>query len=215
MMLTGKRAKLPFIAAGVGGAAVAGFGLAFGRDIYRKSKKNIEIILLLLAVVFCPFIGGRGLVRGHDRGPLGTIFLTVAGSILFIAIGFCAATALTFQIVVLGKIEPDNPFTLALLGGFATTAVLAGIGVVVGLIQRPKRLKVIAIGKANEQFLTNNGFHETDGTDITHYDPSGQPLRFLEAHPGRLVFMAVGRRGKRAFIDLDQEGRMIGYTGIL
>ena len=213
-MFAGKRSKLSLLAAGVGGAAVAGFGLAFGRDVYSKSKKNIQIILLVLAVVFCPFIGGRGLVRGHDRGPIGTIFLTVFGSFFLIAVGLCAATFLAFEIVVMGKIAQDNPFPNALLGGFAMTAVIAGIGVLVGLSQRPRRLKAIAISKANDQFLADNGFRETDGADITHYDPNGQPLRFLEAHPDRLVFMVVGRRGKRAFINLDQDGRMVGYLGI-
>ncbi|MHA6643673.1 hypothetical protein [Mesorhizobium sp. A623] len=213
-MFAGRRSKLALVAAGVGGAAVAGFGLSFGRDIYKKSKKNLEIILLLLAVIFCPFIGGRGLVRGHDRGVLGTIFLTIIGSISLIAVGFCTATFLAFEIVVMGKINPENPLPLALLGGFAATAVMAGIGLVVGFIQRPKRLKAIAVGKANEKFLTDQGFRETEGKDITHYDPDGLALRFLEAHAGRLVFMVVGRRGKRAFINLDPDGRMIGYSGV-
>ncbi|NKW11299.1 hypothetical protein HGG76_27245 [Ochrobactrum tritici] len=51
----------------------------------------------MLAVIFCPFIGGRGLVRGHDRGVLGTLFLTYIGSILLIAIGFVAASILAFE----------------------------------------------------------------------------------------------------------------------
>lgn len=214
MMISGRRSKLALVAAGVGGAAVAGFGLAFGRDIYKKSRKNIEIILLLLAIIFCPFIGGRGLIRGHDRGLVGTIFLTIVGSILLITVGYIAAALLAFQTVVLGNVEPDNALPLALLCGFVTTAFITGIGVLVGLVQRPKRLKAIAAIRANNRFLTDNGFRETDGTDITHYDPSGQALRFLEAHADRLVFMAVGRRGKRAYIDLNEDGRMVSYSGV-
>ncbi|TGV61077.1 hypothetical protein EN784_01370 [bacterium M00.F.Ca.ET.141.01.1.1] len=194
---------------------MAGFGLAFGRDVYRKSKKNAGLIVLLLVVVTCPFIGGRGLLRGHDRGLFGTIFLTVLGSLLLIAAGLCAATLLVLEFLLIsdnGKL--DNPFPLALSGGLAVTALLAGAGIVVGLVQRPKRLKAIAVGKFNERFLEENGFQETDGDDITHYDDSGQALRFLEAHQNRLVFMAVGRRGKRAFIDLDQDGRMVSYSGV-
>src|SRR5690606_6569336 len=94
------------------------------------------------------------------------------------------------------------------------TAFVATIGLLVGLLQRPRRLKAIATARFNEQFLKENGFRETDGSDITHYDGAGQPLRLLEAHPERLVFMAVGRRGKRAFIDLDANGRMLQYSGI-
>lgn len=213
--MNSRRSKLALVAAGSGGTAVAGFGPAFGRDIYKKTKKNVELIALLLAAAICPFVGGRGLVRGHDRGFLGTIFLTVLGSLLLIAAGLCAATLLMFGVLVLvtdGK--RDSPFLLALLGAFVVTALLVAIGIVVGLLQRPKRLKTIAVGKFNERFLEENGFRETDGDDITHYDDSGQALRFLEAHQNRLVFMAVGRRGKRAFIDLDQDGRMVGYSGV-
>lgn len=213
--MNSRRSRLALVAAGVGGAAVAGFGLAFGRDIYRKSKKDAGLIVLLLVVVSCPFIGGRGLVRGHDRGLFGTIVLTVIGSLLLIAAGLCAATFLVLEFLLLsdnGKLE--NPFLFALLGGLAVTGVVAGIGIVVGLVQRPKRLKVIAVSKFNDRFLEDRGIRETDGDDITHYDDSGQALRFLEAHRDRLVFMAVGRRGKRAFIDLDEDGRMVGYTGV-
>ncbi|TKB20415.1 MAG: hypothetical protein E5V75_04925 [Mesorhizobium sp.] len=213
--MNSRRSKLALVAAGVGGAAVAGFGLAFGRDIYKKSKKNAGLIVLLLVVVSCPFIGGRGFVRGHDRGLFGTIFLTVLGSLLLIAAGLCAATFLVLEFLLIsdnGKLE--NPFPFALLGGSAVTAIVAGVGVVVGLVQRQKRLKAITVGKFNERFLEENGFRETDGDDITHYDDSGQALRFLEAHQNRLVFMAVGRRGKRAFIDLDQDGRMVSYSGV-
>lgn len=214
MTFSKKRSKLALAAVGVGGAAVAGFGFAFGRDIYKKSKKNIRIVLLLLATIFCPFIGGRELVRGHDRGLIGTVFLTLIGSILLIALGFVAAAFLAFEVIVLSGIDPNKPIPLALLGSVTLTTILGGIGVLVGLLQRPTRLNAIAIAKANEKFLTENGFAEAGGADITHYDPNGQPLRFLEAHPSRLVFMLVGRRGKRTYINLDSDGRMIDYSGI-
>src|SRR5690606_38935698 len=68
MMVKRKRSNLALLAAGAGGAAVAGFGLALGKDVYKKSKKNLGLILVLLVVLFFPFFGGRELVRGHDRG---------------------------------------------------------------------------------------------------------------------------------------------------
>ncbi|WP_109366644.1 hypothetical protein [Ochrobactrum soli] len=211
------KSTLALIATGVGGAAVAGFGLSMGRDIYKGTKKNGGNLLLLLAVIFCPFIGGRGLVRGHDRGVLGTLFLTYIGSILLIAIGFIAASILAFEGLAATSKESEagGVIMLAMMIGAAVTAFLAGIGMLTGLYQRPKRLRAFAVNRYNERFLTENGFKETDGKDITHYAPDGQALRFLEAHPGKLVFMAVGKRGKRAFIDLDNDGKMVSYTGVV
>lgn len=214
MILSQKRSNLALLAAGVAGSAAAGFGFAFGKDAYKKTKKNVFSILLILAVVFFPFLGGRNLVRGHDRGFCTTVFITLLGSVLLIVVGFCAATAVLFHIVAMGKLNSENPLPLAVIGGLIITLVGTAIGLIVGLCQRPKRLRAFAACRANEKFLSENGFRETGGTDITHYDPSGQALRFIEAHPERLVFMAVGRRGKRAYIELDQSGRMMRYSGI-
>ncbi|WP_109369328.1 hypothetical protein [Ochrobactrum soli] len=211
------KSTLAMIATGAGGAAVAGFGLSLGRDIYKGTKKNGGNLLLLLAVIFCPFIGGRALVRGHDRGVMGTLFLTYIGSILLIAIGFVAASFLAFQglAATSKETEAGSVIVLAVVTGASVTAFLAGIGMLTGLYQRPKRLRAFAVKRYNELFLADNGFKETDGKDITHYAPDGQALRFLEAHPGKLVFMAIGKRGKRAFIDLDENGRMLSYTGVV
>lgn len=211
------KSTLALIATGVGGAAVAGFGLPLGRDIYKGTKKNGGNLLLLLAVIFCPFIGGRGLVRGHDRGVLSTLFLTYIVNIFLITIGFVAASFLAFQGIAATSKETEagGVIVLAVVTGASVTAFLAGIGMLTGLYQRPKRLRAFAVKRYNERFLADNGFKETDGKDITHYAPDGQALRFLEAHPGKLVFMAIGKRGKRAFIDLDENGRMLSYTGVV
>ncbi|GLU28000.1 hypothetical protein [Brucella sp. NBRC 12950] len=217
MNFSRNKSTLALIAAGVGGAAVAGFGLSMGRDIYKGAKKNSGNLLLLLSVIFCPFIGGRELVRGHDRGVLGTFFITYIGSILLIAIGFISASILAFEglAVTSKEAEAGGVMILSIIIGAAVTAFLAGIGLLVGFYQRSKRLHAFAVKRHNERFLTELGFKETDGKDITHYAPDGQGLRFLEAHPGKLVFMAVGKRGKRAFIDLDEDGKMKSYTGIV
>ena len=214
MIFPGKRSKLALVAAGASGAAVAGFGLAFGRDVYNKTKKNIGLIALMFAAIFCPFIGGRGLVRGHDRGVIGTLFLTFIGSVLLIVVGFGVVAIAVFGVLTVVNFDPHKVPSMAAVASFVLTATAAGTGFLVGLFQRPKRLKAFAVRRSNEKFLEDNGFRETDGTDITHYDPNGQPLRFLETHPDRLVFMVVGRRGKRAYINLDREGRMLDYSGV-
>ncbi|MBX3582833.1 MAG: hypothetical protein KF810_13140 [Rhizobiaceae bacterium] len=208
-----KTSTLAMIAAGVGGAAVAGYGLAMGRDAWRSTKRNQSTIVILLAIagaVALPFLGGRNLVRGHDRGLTATLFLTLIGSTALIAIGL----VLAFFLFTAVFHQADEALVGAAFLAVCTTGAITLLGVVWGSFQRPGRRKLFATAKFNDQFLAEQGFTETGGEDITHYDPSGQPLRFLEQHADRLVFMVVGRRGKRTYITLDSDGRMQNYSGV-
>lgn len=215
-----KRPQLALIAAGVGGAAVAGFGFAFGRDIYAKTKRYLIIILLLFVAFVGPFLGGRWLFRGYDGGIAARTILTFAASLFLIAAGFVVMSILShYGLALCGftqiKLSPEIALLPGILLGAAFTLVLTAAGAIVGLRQRPGRLLAFSVRRENEKFLKENRFVETDGEDITHYDRDGQPLRYLEVHPGKIAFMAVGRRGKRAFIELDTQGRMVSYTGVV
>lgn len=207
--------KLSMLAAGVGGAAIAGFGFAAGRALYKGTKNSAGLLLLLAAAFICPFIGGRGLVRGHNRGFFGTLFLTLIGNLLLIAISIAAWSVIIFYLISVISTEANtHSFIGAIFLGASVTLLMTATGILVGLFQRPKRLKIFAVVCANEDFMQKQGFKETGGSDITHYDQNGNALRFLEVHPAKIVFMAVGRRGKRAFIDLDSDGLMVAYSGI-
>lgn len=206
---------LAALAAQVGNAATAGFGLSLGRDIYHrvKPKQASNVFLLLFAVggVFLPIWGGMNLCQGHRRGWVGTVFLTFGTSVL-------AATA-GFLIILSPVVLFANGFdgiSKEIIGWILMiTAGLTVLGILVGLFRRAKRLRQFAIINDNEAFLSRSGFKETGGSDVTHYDPDGNALRFLEAGQDRLIFMAVGRRGRRAYIDLDSSGRMLSYSGIV
>ena len=207
---------LGLIAAGTGGAVIAGFGMAAGRDIWKSAKKGwgLAIFLaILMGAAALPVIAGRNFTRGYDRGFFGTLFITVISSLLMLFSGFGLMVLLVefFAGNYLATSPDLNPVQLSagLAGGFAL------IGLVWGIVQRPARMRTFAIARSNDDFLLEQGIRETGGEDITHYDGSDRPLRLIEAHSGRLVFMAVGRRGKRAFIDLDDEGRMIAYSGVV
>ena len=144
---------------------------------------------------------GRELVRGHDRGPAGTLVRASIGSLLLIAIGFALAwTVLSF--FAMQDKDQTRATAFVLMVSTASTASLALLGLIWGAFQRRRRLRTFAAARANNEFLVVTWFEETGGDDVTHFDPSGQALRLLEAHKDRLVFMAVGRRGKRAYIDL-------------
>src|SRR5689334_9876466 len=88
-----RRSNLTMVAAGLAGAAVAGYGLSMGRSAWRSTggSPNGRGILLILVVaagyVLMPFFGGRGLFRGHDKEP-GEAFLLMIGYLLLILAGW-------------------------------------------------------------------------------------------------------------------------------
>ncbi|GEC31680.1 hypothetical protein N181_01890 [Sinorhizobium fredii USDA 205] len=219
--LKSKRSGLSVTAATVGRTAAAGYGLSMGHDLWKATKKGkdgLSIILVVLGSLVLPVLGGRELVRGHDRGFAGTLFKTFLGSLFLAAAGFALAWFVFFILIGLLASQPNGlpaPWQAVLWLAASVTAVMWCVGLLWGAIERPARLKSIGIQRANEQFLENRGFRTTDGDDITHFDPDGQPLRFIEAHSDRIVFMAVGKRGKRGFINLDAEGRMTSYSGVM
>ena len=103
--------------------------------------------------------------------------------------------------------------TFLSIGGAAVAG--ATVGVLVGLIQRPKRRRRHAVAVRNEQFLESYGIRETGEAETTHFDADGNALRLMERTPNSIVFMAVGKRNKRAYIGLTNEGEMINYTGVV
>jgi len=205
-----KKSLLGAVALGVGGAAVAGFGASAGRDFYRSVKKSIGGLFVLFAVagaVFLPFLGMRNLFRGYAPGEwwksIGDILLVPAGMGLGIGVAMFAG---------LMGLELMTMSFVIILGGSTIAAVT---GIFVGLVQRPRAKRRYAIALRNEEFLASHGIHETGEVETTHFDADGNALRLMERTPNSIVFMAVGKRNRRAYIELTKEGEMIGYTGVV
>lgn len=216
-----KNQVLKAVALGVGGSAVAGFGLGFGRDTWKSAKKNRGALFLLAlagAALVLPFLGGRNLVRGYPRDSRTKAFWGITFGILLIVGG--AAITLVLALVVFAVTTGSQSFT-ASSQSFLLDAVsglvgfLAALGVLIGAFQRPTRRKKFAIEERNEAFLDKLGFAETGEQEITHYDGEGNPLRLLERAKDTVVFLAVGKRNKRAYIRLSPDGEMTGYTGVI
>ena len=178
------------------------------------AKKNSErgtlflvvlIVGLILIAIVGPVMGAMRMVRGYRRGIFATIFSTVILNLLIWGVG---ALVLSFVASILEE-ESESSIT-ALLG--TPLASLTGLGFLIGILQRPSRKRQFAIEEENETFLLQNGIQETGGEDVTHID-SNNKLCLLEEDNNMLVFMAVGRRNRRAYINFDQDGRMIEYTG--
>ena len=210
------------------GSAVAGYGFAIGRDAWRHTKKNGVILLILAVLLFglcAPFFAARGVVRHHQRGFLRTLLATILGNGLLWCVGVSVLFVTFVFIEALLSSQPSSG--TAMQGGYASVSpglfplfvlVVVGItlaGFLVGLWQRPKRKRAFTIALDNDRFLASNGIHETGGHDITHVDDEGNHLRLMEINRMYIVFMAVGRRNRRAYIHLDTEGRMVEYTGVV
>ncbi len=205
------------------GSAIAGFGFGIGRDAWRKLKSGDLVFWIIISTVVVltllgGFMGAREMVRGHDRGVLGTVFKTIILSVALVSLA--TICSLLFAVWLYGGENPiltsDQFFSFSpamdLTIKFQLIAV--SIGFLVGITQRKKRLAVFSIERDNEGFLKTAGIREVGGKEITHVDDDGNDLRLIEVLKDRLIFMAVGKRGRRAYIYLDDDGRMTSYSGI-
>jgi hypothetical protein len=209
------------LAAGVGGAAVAGFGLSAGRSAWKSTSRNSGAILGVLliictvgAAVVLPFIGGREFSRGHNRGFFLTLVLTFAGSLVLMAVGFGAGLLMDVMVQGVQGIAADPVRPRVALVAAATT-ILATVGVVFGLLERRRRKAGFAVILQNEAFLRRHGIRQTAAGGGTHIDGEGNTLRLVEKEYDRLVFLAVGRRNRRGYIKLSPAGQMTAYSGVV
>lgn len=214
-----KRSVLAYAAAGVGSAALAGFGLGIGRDAWRYTKKNylaIVVLIALFASLSLPFLGACNLVRGYPQRSAVVAVIGFVGSLVLVVLGAAIAFGLSLVAFAMLSDQPQaERGAMAVVVSVFSTAVALAFGLIVGLFQRPGRLRRFTIAEANEEFLDELGFRETGEQEITHYDAEGNALRLLERAKDAMVFLAVGRRSKRAYIELGKNGLMTGYTGVI
>ncbi len=63
--------------------------------------------------------------------------------------------------------------------------------------------------------MNEHDIQEVENSKFTHIDGRGNKLRLESYSNKRITFLAVGRRNKRAFIDLSPEGLMKRYSGFV
>ena len=185
------------------GSAAAGFGWSAGRDLYKGIRKNLLYVVLAVACA-----GGSGyaawdLTRGHLGGP-GAWRLVRA---VLLAAASTAAAAMLFVAMAGNGGSPAGALVLA----FGLQAVSAFVGLCVGLFQRRKRLPALAVEAHNLEFLNREGIRDVGGREETFLDRFDNELKRDDVRRDAIVFRVHGRRGARAYIDLDADGRMTGY----
>jgi len=208
------------------GSTVAGVGLSFGRDIYRKIKSNVTLIvasLLLVGIIVLPFISASKSYRWYPISKGKWFFMIllpwwIAGVVCLVLLSFL------FSIFVSEPKPGEELCTLwlfpisktALLSTFVAWFVAYFLGVLYSLSKRSQRKKIFLVEQYNQQFLDNYGIHEVrGGNSYTHTDRNGNRLRLVNVGLDIIEFMVVGKRNKRVFINIDGHGKFANYSGVV
>jgi len=205
------------------GTAVAGFGFSFGRDIYRKSKQGaIYLILLslLLSTIILPFMSASQTFRWH---PITFVRWFFSKFILWLLVTAIAIWITYIVIIILKEFAPpiDGPTFYGYAYNKIEFATAYGgffylFGSLDGLRRRKKRKHIHSTEIENAIFMNDIGIVEVDGSDsFTHMDSDGNKFRLVGVGRDLVEFFVVGRRGKRAFIYLDEHGHFKEYSGIV
>ena len=212
----------------MGGEGVAGYGFSIGRDAWRTTKKNAGFWLalsLVFAAVSLPYIASQRLVRFSGRAGIAWFVCTLVGNLLLWAVGAVLFLVIVGAILAVVFDAGTTPSDMAQVAGqssdaavgvylVASLAAVSLLGSLHGVFIRPTRMRAARVQQLNEQFLIDHDISETGGEEVTHVDGDGHRLRLLEINSREAVFLGVGRRGKRAYIRLDDAGVMRDYSGL-
>lgn len=174
-------------------SAVVGFGRSAGRDIYRISTNPYVLMALL---TFC----GTGYavydMRCTRKRSEKTNRMIMVGSSM---LTFC---------VLFGM---SNSEIVAFVGMLIVQGVSASYGAKIaernlGPLQHEAKIEA-----ANLDFLDREGFRDVGGRLGTVIDRYGNELIPDDQRSDAFVFRIIGRRSVRAYIWLDDEGRMLEY----
>lgn len=188
------------------GSAVGGFGFSAGRDAYRKLSRNIGLIIVAIVLLGGTAYSVWNLVRGHARPSV----FRLIGCIVLAAVS-TVATYFAVTMFTQSSTTTLTVFQRLVLTG-AVQGVVALLALAVGAIQRPGRVRRFAIARHNLDFLDANGLRDVGGRDQTMVDSLGNELALDDQRLDAIVFKVPGRRGVRAKIELDADGRMLAYV---
>ena len=206
----------------VAGSALAGFGLAFGRDVYRQVKKNWLILAVVGSIVFLLFgifISAVWVSRNYKTWA-GSLFKRI-GAIL----SLCGCYVVTYFLILfvdfLIETDPEQIDVETVLAHDTGTAYLVGLaiqnlillaGLVVGLRQRRKRGIAWDTEASNVAFFEEHGLELLD--DENFRDEEGNRYRLKNVFRNEMEFQAEGRRGKRGYIQFDENGKYVSWSGL-
>lgn len=212
----------------VAGSALTGFGLAFGRDAYRKAKDKWLWLIILLLFLIGVFFAGIWLFRNY-RTVWGTLFKKLGALIVLAA--SCAGVNLTAAITIglvapgalrVGDLAPHSAVAFVespLLWIFVVQAVCFLSGAIVGIGHRRKRALAWEAEEHNERFLAEHGLLVTDTDEAgnlrirdTRTNTGYRMAETLDVSR-ELEFVGLGRSRDYAYIQYDATGKFTEWSG--
>ncbi|MCK5684070.1 hypothetical protein KAJ27_08110 [bacterium] len=208
------------------GSTVAGVGFSFGRDIYRKIKNNVTLIiasLLLVGIIVLPFISASKSYRWY---PMSKVKWFLVVLLPWASAGIASLFLLSFLFSIFIP-EPKNGEELysfwlfpisktALLSTIMIWFVAYLLGIFYALSKRSQLKKIFNVEEYNQHFLDKHGLQEIrGGKSYTHVDQNGNRLRLVNVGLDIIEFMVVGKRNKRVFINVDDQGKFADYSGVV
>lgn len=188
----------------IGGCFCA--GLFFTRNYKGLLETLVMKIIGITMLVLVGLLPSLYLINSDQPNIIGSLIVESNFQIVF----FIASIPLFLMNVFLPS--PEEGTTLLNNTEFIIVGVLFTFGMIVGFLQRAKRKIAWAVEEHNEQFLINHGIIETDADHIE--DSSGQKFRLDAISTKYIEFFPIGRRGKRARIGIDENGRFQEWTGV-
>ena len=205
----------------IAGSALAGFGLSFGRDAYRKAKEKWPLVVILVCLVGV-FFASMWLFRNY-RTATGSLFKTLGALIILAGLGagLYYALVVAFPVVVANEEQADVIIENVQFYGFGLYGILFLAGGLVGIKHQKKRRQAWEAETHNAAFLLEQGLETVDVDDkgnLRLRDPINEIGYRLSDDlnvAGELEFIALGKRNKRAYIEYDGTGKFVSWSGLV
>lgn len=219
------------------------FGRDVYRNAKKPDTKNAIIAaLIFVGAILGAYIGGVWLARNYQT-IWGSTFKRIAGVIilvpsfailLIVGSWFTGAPSASVESDVETKVEfaeiektpetegsvssasadVESPSSMFSVGSYFFPCGVLLVGLVAGGFQRSKRKTVWAAELANEQFMKDKGLIEHEDGTIED-ESTGQHYRVDHVGTRRITLFPIGRRGKRAYIKIEEGGKYSEFTGII
>lgn len=220
------------------------FGRDIYKSIKKRWKKLLILIILFLAILGA-FTGGVWISRNYKhifdsmKFRLLSLIVIFPSYITLLYISYFSILGYRKFIssndsVNVQNIQMDAVFDSVLQDGGITTMTfinnvaklssstenvifavfIFATGMLVGFAQRSKRKKVWAAEDYNEEFMENNSLLEHEDKTI---EDTANDITYRVDHIGtkRITLMPLGKRGKRAYINIQEDGLYTEFTGLV